>query len=85
MLVAEVLEDLTVAGGRGAIRDLLDYLPRRVAVRRDGQIPEVAAEELTISDVVIVNPGGRIAVDGEVIAGPRFSSIRPGQRRIDAC
>ncbi len=77
VLVAEVLEDMTVARGRGAIRDLLDYLPRTVAVRRDGQIREVAAEELTISDIVIVNPGGRIAVDGEVIAGHSFVDQSP--------
>jgi heavy metal translocating P-type ATPase len=72
VLVAEILEDMTVGRGRRAIRDLLDYLPRTVAVRRDGQTRDVAAEELRIGDVVLVNPGGRIAVDGEVIAGHSF-------------
>jgi cation transport ATPase len=72
VLVAEVLEDMTVARGRRAIRDLLDYLPRTVAVRRDAQVRDVAAEELKVGDVVLVNPGGRIAVDGEVIAGHSF-------------
>jgi cation transport ATPase len=36
VLVAEVLEGITVSRGRGAIRDLLDFLPRAVAVRRAG-------------------------------------------------
>ena len=77
VLVAEVLEDMTVARGRGAIRDLLDYLPRTVAVRRDGQICEVPVEELSIRDIVVVNPGARIAVDGEVIAGHSFVDQSP--------
>lgn len=72
VLVAEVLEDMTVGRGRRAIRDLLDYLPRSVAVRRDGQTREVSANELKLGDVVVVNPGGRIAVDGEVISGHSF-------------
>ena len=34
VLVAEVLEGLTVGRGRKAIRDLLEFLPREVSVRR---------------------------------------------------
>ena len=34
VLVAEVLERMTVSRGRHAIRDLLDFLPRSVSVRR---------------------------------------------------
>ena len=36
VLVAEVLENLTVSRGRTAIRQLLDFLPQTVTVRRDG-------------------------------------------------
>jgi cation transport ATPase len=38
VLAAEVLEGLTVGRGRRAIRDLLDFLPRTVSVRRDGKV-----------------------------------------------
>ena len=38
VLVAEVLEGLTVGRGRKAIRDLLEFLPREVSVRRSGAI-----------------------------------------------
>ena len=38
VLVAEVLEGLTVGRGRKAIRDLLEFLPREVSVRRAGAI-----------------------------------------------
>ena len=72
VLVAEVLEGLTVSRGRHAIRDLLDFLPRAVSVRRAGRISEVDADTLSIGDAVLVNPGGRIPVDGTVIAGHSF-------------
>ena len=72
VLVAEVLEGMTVSRGRRAIRDLLDFLPRAVSVRRAGSVSEVDADTLTMGDSVLVNPGGRIPVDGTVIAGHSF-------------
>ncbi|ODT15074.1 MAG: ATPase [Kaistia sp. SCN 65-12] len=72
VLVAEVLEGLTVGRGRKAIRDLLEFLPRKVSVRRAGSIRSVSAEELSIGDAILVAPGGRIPVDGAVISGHSF-------------
>lgn len=72
VLVAEVLEGMTVSRGRRAIRDLLEFLPRAIAVRRAGAVSEVDADQLAPGDAVLVNPGGRIPVDGTVIAGHSF-------------
>jgi Cd2+/Zn2+-exporting ATPase/Cu+-exporting ATPase len=72
VLVAEVLEGMTVARGRHAIRDLLDFLPRSVSVRRASGVAVVQAEELKVGDAVLVNPGGRVPVDGTVIQGHSF-------------
>lgn len=72
VLVSEVLEDLTVSRGRRAIRDLLDFLPRAVAVRRADGVTHLDADQLVVGDAVLVNPGGRIPVDGTVIAGQSF-------------
>jgi Cd2+/Zn2+-exporting ATPase/Cu+-exporting ATPase len=63
---------MTVSRGRHAIRDLLEFLPRSVSVRRSSGVREVAADELKIGDAVLVNPGGRVPVDGIVIAGHSF-------------
>jgi heavy metal translocating P-type ATPase len=72
VLVAEVLEGLTVGRGRKAIRDLLEFLPREVSVRRGGAISAISAEELRIGDAILVAPGGRIPVDGTVLSGHSF-------------
>ena len=72
VLVAEVLEGMTVSRGRRAIRDLLDFLPRAISVRRSSGVCEIDAAELAPGDAVFVNPGGRIPVDGTVVAGHSF-------------
>jgi Cd2+/Zn2+-exporting ATPase/Cu+-exporting ATPase len=72
VLVAEILEGLTVARGRHAIADLLDYLPRTATVRRGGVVREVPLSDMSVGDLVLVNPGARIPVDGTVIRGHSF-------------
>jgi len=73
VLVAEVLEGMTVGRGRRAIRDLLEFLPREVSVRRAGAVRAIAAEELAVGDAILVAPGGRIPVDGKVLSGHSFA------------
>ena len=72
VLVAEVLEGLTVGRGRRAIKTLLDLLPQSALVRRGDGTEEVEAAGLQVGDVVLVKPGSRIAVDGVVVAGNSF-------------
>lgn len=72
VLVAEVLEHMTVGRGRKAIRDLMDFLPRSVSVRRDEQTLEVLADALHAGDIVVVKPGARVPVDGDVVGGHSF-------------
>lgn len=77
VLVAEVLEGLTVGRGRRAIKDLLDLLPQQAVVRRDGGTQEVGAAEVRVGDVVLVKPGARVPVDGVVVAGNSFVDQAP--------
>jgi Cd2+/Zn2+-exporting ATPase/Cu+-exporting ATPase len=72
VLVAEVLEGLTVGRGRRAIKDLLDLLPQQAVVRRGGGTQEVGAAEVRVGDVVLVKPGTRVPVDGVAVAGNSF-------------
>ena len=72
VLIAEVLEGLTVGRGRRAIKDLLDFLPRQALVRRGDGPREVSATEIVPGDVVVIKPGARVPVDGVVLAGHSF-------------
>jgi len=72
VLIAEIIEGMTVGRGRGAIRQLLDLLPQAVEVRSNGQVAAQALSEIHIGDIVLVRPGGYIPVDGTVTAGHSF-------------
>ena len=72
VLIAEVLEELTVGRGRRAIQDLLHLLPQEVEVRRPNGVQSASLAELRTGDVVLVRPGGRVPVDGVVVGGHSF-------------
>jgi Cd2+/Zn2+-exporting ATPase/Cu+-exporting ATPase len=69
VLVAEVLEHMTLDRGRRAIAELVDLLPQTATVRRDGEPRDVRVAELRVGDTVVVKPGSRLPVDGIVSAG----------------
>ena len=72
VLIAEILEGMTVGRGRRAIRELLDLLPQTAEVRSDSQVAARNLSEIQLGDVVLVRPGGRIPVDGLVVRGHSF-------------
>jgi heavy metal translocating P-type ATPase len=72
VLAAEILEGLTVGRGRRAIQDMLDFLPQTASVLRDGQIVEVPTQTMLPGEIVVIRPGSRIPVDGQVVSGHSF-------------
>jgi Cd2+/Zn2+-exporting ATPase/Cu+-exporting ATPase len=72
VLIAEIIEGMTVGRGRGAIKQLLDLLPQTVEVRSEGQVAARGLSAVRVGDVVLVRPGGHIPVDGVVVSGHSF-------------
>jgi Cd2+/Zn2+-exporting ATPase/Cu+-exporting ATPase len=72
VLFAELVEGYTVGGGRRAIQNLIDALPRQVRVRRDGQERELGTSEVAAGETIIIRPGERIPADGVVSKGHSF-------------
>jgi heavy metal translocating P-type ATPase len=72
VLAAEILEGLTVGRGRRAIQNMLDFLPQTASVIRDGQTVEVPTQGILPGEIVLIRPGSRIPVDGEVVSGHSF-------------
>ena len=52
-----------------AIRGLAKLRPATALVLRHGVEAEIPVEQIRVGDVVVVRPGARIAVDGQVVAG----------------
>lgn len=52
-----------------AIEELMRLAPETATVIRNGVQADIPAEEVTLEDIVLVRPGGRIPVDGVVLSG----------------
>ena len=69
ILLGRLLEARAKAGTGEAIRKLIGLQARTARVVEDGQEREVPVEEVRIGDVVVVRPGEKVPVDGEIIEG----------------
>lgn len=63
------IRDLTAAGQRRAISELLEFQTKTAWVLVDGQVMSIPATELKAGDLVVVYPGEMIPVDGEIVDG----------------
>lgn len=52
-----------------AIEKLLNLQAKTAIVERDGKEIEIKIEEVVVGDIIIVKPGSKIPVDGEIIEG----------------
>jgi Cd2+/Zn2+-exporting ATPase len=70
--LGDVLESYAVDKARGAIRSLMELVPKEAMVRRNGCETVCAVESIGVNEIVIVRPGERVPVDGTVVAGSSY-------------
>ena len=63
------IRDLTAAGARRAVSELLEFQSKTAWVVRDDEIVSIPARDLAVGDVVVIYPGEMIPVDGEIVEG----------------
>ncbi|MEO7648561.1 MAG: heavy metal translocating P-type ATPase [Gemmatimonadaceae bacterium] len=69
ILLGHWLEMRARAGASKAVQALLNLAPPKATVIRDGQPVEVPTSEVVVADVVMIRPGDKLPVDGEVVEG----------------
>ena len=69
ILLGHWLEMRARAGANDAVRALLELAPPKATVIRNGQEIEIPTAEVQVGEEVVVRPGGKIPVDGEVLEG----------------
>ena len=67
--VGRLLEARAKAGTGEAIRRLLGLQARTARVLRDGVEQDLPIDDVAVGDVIVVRPGEKIPVDGEVLDG----------------
>ncbi len=69
VLLGRWLEERAKGKAGDAVRHLLDLQPATAAVLRDGSEVVVPVDDVAVGELVVVRPGERIPVDGEVAEG----------------
>ena len=72
ILMGRLLEARARSKTNGAIRALIGLQPKTARVERAGRELDLPIEELQLGDLVLVRPGEKVPVDGEVIEGASF-------------
>jgi Cu+-exporting ATPase len=69
ILVGRWLEALAKGRTGEAIRQLMRQQAKTARVERNGSASEIPVEEVRVGDIILVRPGEKVAVDGEIIEG----------------
>ncbi|OES43424.1 heavy metal translocating P-type ATPase [Domibacillus iocasae] len=67
--LSEALEGYSMDKARQSIRSLMDIAPDTALIKRGNQEFEVAVEDIQVGDIMVIKPGQKVAMDGEVITG----------------
>jgi Cd2+/Zn2+-exporting ATPase len=65
----ELFQSIAVGKSRRSIAALMDIRPDFAVVKRDGGEVTVSPEEVELGEVIVVRPGEKIALDGEIVSG----------------
>ena len=65
----EFFQSIAVGKSRKSIKSLLSIRADTALVERGGEIAEIACEDVEVGDIIEVNPGGKIPLDGTIIEG----------------
>ena len=67
--IGEWLQDKAVGSSRASIKALVNVRPDHANLIRGEEVATVAAEDVSVGDIILVRPGERVPLDGEVIEG----------------
>lgn len=68
-LIGETLSDFAVEKSKKSITKLMDIRPDYANIEKDGKLIKVSPEKIAVGDIIIVEPGEKIPLDGVVEKG----------------
>ncbi|MBD0385531.1 MAG: cadmium-translocating P-type ATPase [Nostoc sp. C3-bin3] len=67
--IGELFQDIAVSRSRNSIKALLEVRPDYANIQTEGELKKVSPETVNIGDIIVVKPGEKIPLDGEIIDG----------------
>lgn len=75
--LGDVLEAYASDRVRSAVRALMGLAPKEALVRRNGAEVTLPLDDIKIGDIIVIRPGERIPLDGEVLSGSSYVDQAP--------
>ncbi len=69
ILLGRVFEDITKGRASSAIEKLVGLQAKEATVIKNGKQVRIPVDQIKVGDVIVVKPGEKIAVDGELVEG----------------
>ncbi|RBW67908.1 heavy metal translocating P-type ATPase [Bacillus taeanensis] len=63
------LQNMSIEKTRNSIRNLMNLAPSEAWIKVDSQLIKKPVEEVSVGEVLIVKPGDKIPLDGEIVKG----------------
>ena len=67
--IGELFQDYAVDKSRKSISSLMDIRPDYANVKRENEVLKVSPEEVKIGELIVVKPGEKVPLDGEIVEG----------------
>jgi Cd2+/Zn2+-exporting ATPase len=71
-VVGELFQDIAVGRSRKSIKSLLEIKPDYANLQVNGETTRVSPESIKTGDIILVKPGEKIPLDGDIIEGNSF-------------
>lgn len=69
MLIGHWLEMRSVMGASRALEELVKIMPSVAHLKKNGDVVDIAVDQLKVGDNVLIKPGEKVPVDGTVVEG----------------
>ncbi|AGF52998.1 unknown protein [Synechocystis sp. PCC 6803] len=67
--VGELFQEYSVGRSRRSIKALLEARPDTANLKRNGTVQQVSPETVQVDDLILVKPGEKVPLDGEILGG----------------
>src|SRR5699024_5839087 len=67
--LGNALQNRSMEQTRKSIRNLMDLAPSEAWIKVDSELVKKPVDEVSVGQIVVIKPGDRIPLDGEIIQG----------------
>ena len=67
--IGELFQEFAVGRSRRSIKALLEVRPNKANLIIDGVVKQVAPETVTVGERIVIKPGEKVPLDGEILSG----------------